>query len=482
MVSSATEPGEEEPDAGAKAWAVFAFMWAAAVLFHVVGNPTLAPEWGRASLVVAALPVLARPRVPVLAMPLVGAVLVNVWLEAPVLGNHWLLHGFVATVVGAGVLGGSSRRPEIVHRRVAGPLRLTLLAFYSFAAFAKLNADFFDPAVSCATFYLQESAASWSLGGLVDDLPAAVDRLLAFSVAGAELAIPVLLVVRRTRNLGVVFALAFHFVLALDRSHQFFDFSSALAVLFVLFLDPDTTARQLDRLAGWARNTGRGRESGPELVVGLVIGPLVVLAGLAALPPEWVEWSSPALLRDIGVWVWIVHGLALLGFAAAAVRRWPGDRPRRLAGTGTGASRLLLVLPALAVVNGLSPYVELKSGFGWNMYSNLQVVDGASNHLLVRRGLPITDGHERLVTIVSSSEPGLGFYAAGDWLVPEVQLLDYIADRPDATVEARVDGAAVSYEGGGGGARPAWRQKFQVFRAVDAGGAVSCQPSFGPAR
>ncbi len=45
-----------------------------------------------------------------------------------------------------------------------------------------------------------------------------------------------LLVVRRTRYLGVVVALGFHFMLALDRTHQFYDFSSILLPLFVLFL------------------------------------------------------------------------------------------------------------------------------------------------------------------------------------------------------------------------------------------------------
>src|SRR2546430_10827189 len=49
-----------------------------------------------------------------------------------------------------------------------------------------------------------------------------------FGVAGIELSIPVLLLVRRTRHLGVVVGLVFHRLIALDQSHLFSDFSSVL--------------------------------------------------------------------------------------------------------------------------------------------------------------------------------------------------------------------------------------------------------------
>ena len=221
---------------------------AAAVVFHLVGNPTLAPVWGKALLAASAVAVLARPRVAWLAALLAVAVLVNVWLEAPTLGNHWLLHGLVAVVVLGGVATGRADAGRAIAR-VGGPARLTLLAFYGFAAFAKLNTDFFDPAVSCAVFYLRESAGSLHLGSAVADLRRASSGRIAVAVAATELSIPVLLVVRRTRNWGVVVGLGFHFVLALDRSHQFFDFSSVLLALFLLFLDPATVAAWFDRMA-----------------------------------------------------------------------------------------------------------------------------------------------------------------------------------------------------------------------------------------
>ena len=146
-----------EPDLAGDTWTLFVVCWAIAVLFHLVGNFVLEPAWGRAVLGTAAVGVLARPRLAWTAMLLSFAVLTNVWLEAPILGNHWLLHGLVALVVAGSVAAGRGRA-ESAMVRMAGPLRLTLLGFYGFAAFAKLNADFFDPVVSCALFYLRESA------------------------------------------------------------------------------------------------------------------------------------------------------------------------------------------------------------------------------------------------------------------------------------------------------------------------------------
>jgi len=465
-------------DATARAqrvWLVFAVTWAASVLFHVAGNPRVAPPWGRALFGLAAVAVLARPRSRAGVGVLAVAVLVGVWLEAPTLSNHWLLQGFVALVV----LGGLALRPATgaeLLERIAGPLRLVLLAFYSFAAFAKLNTDFFDPAVSCGRFYLEESARSWGLGSAVEGLSGGAQRGVAVAVAAIELSVPALLLVRRTRLIGVLVALAFHFVLALDRTHQFFDFSSVLVVLFLLFLPPEGIDAAVQRLGALRASVATRWPSGPELLLLAGLAAAVLVVVVAAGPSEW---PAPPLLRGVGVAVWVAYGVGSFAVAVEAVRRRtapPGPLlPRPAAG-------VLLLVPALAVLNGVAPYVEVKTGASWNMYSNLAVVDGDSNHLVVRRGVPLTDAHERLVEITGARGVDLGFYIGSDWVLPEVMLLDHLADRPGAVVVGRVDGEEVRYEGGQGGARPTWRQKLQVFRAVDGRGPVGCQASFGPAR
>lgn len=475
MSSAEADPGgaAEGERTGSRA-TLFAVTWAAAVLFHVAGNPRAGEAWSRGLVGVAAVALLAKPRSRLAHATLAVAVLVTAWAEAPGLSNHFLLQGFVALAV----LGGLATWPDGVCQlvcRVGGPLRLLLLAFYAFAAFAKLNTDFFDPVESCARFYLEEAIGSWGLGGVTEGWTSGAHRSVAVVVAGIELAVAALLVVRRTRSAGVLVALAFHFLLALDRSHQFFDFSSVLACLFLLFLPEAAVRRATSRLVAARDHLARRWSSGPEL---LRLGGLAAALGVVGVAAGPVDWPAPPLLRSVGIVAWIGYGLGTLVLAWVAVRT-PHAAPPTLLPAAT--PRLLLAVPFLAVLNGLTPYLEVKTGASWNMYSNLAVVDGESNHLLVRSGVPLTDAHERIVRVESASGVDLGFYERSDWQLPEVTLLDHLAGHPGATVEGTVDGERVRYEGGGD-ARPAWREKLQVFRAVDLDGAVGCQVSFGPAR
>lgn len=474
VTSTAETPLRPVEDRWRHVWLVFAVTWSVAVLFHLAGNTRLAPEWGRALLGVAAVAILARPGSARLVAALAVTVLVNVWLEAPLLSNHWLLHGLIAVLVLVGV-GMSPGDAQGVLRRAAGPLRLLLLAFYVFAAFAKLNTDFFDAAVSCGVFYLDESVRSWGFGDIGGWSPV-LQRTVTVVVAGIELMIPVLLVIQRTRGAGVVVALTFHFLLALDRTHQFFDFSAVLVALFLLFLPPDGVSEVVARLKRVRASAAARWASGPELLrlLGLAGAALVVL--IASGPGEW---PAPPVLRSVGVVAWMIYGIGAIAFAVGAVRLATGP-PARL--VPAGSSVVLLAVPLLAVLNGLTPYVELKTAASWNMYSNLAIVDGDSNHLLVPGGLALSDAHERLVEITEARGVDLDFYIGTDWRLPEVMLTDHLADRPEAVVFGRVNGEEVRYEGGAVEARPLWQRKLQVFRAVDGEGAVACQPSFGPAR
>lgn len=472
MTSAVDASGARARERLERLWVLFALTWAAAVLLHFAGSPRVAPAWGRALAGAAAVAVLARPRSRPAVAALAVAVVTGAWLEAPRASNHWLLHALVALVV----LGGLAARPASVGdlgARIGGPLRALLLAFYAFAAFAKLTVDFFDPAVSCAGFLLDASARSWGLGGLVEGW-VGTNRALPVVAATVELSIPVLLLVHRTRSLGVLVALAFHFVLALDRAHPYFDFSAVLATLFLLFLPPDGVVSALTRLGAVASALRARWSSGPELLRLFALAGAALVVVVAAGPDQW---PARPLLRGVGSTVWLVGGLGLLGFAIVAART--GTAPRAL--FPAGSARVLLIVPLLAVANGLTPYLELKTVASWNMYSNLAVVDRESNHLLVRRSLPLTEEHERLVQITAAEGVDLHFYIGSQWRLPEVALVDHLADRPGAVVTGVLDGREVRYEGGQGG-RSVWQRKLQAFRSVDVDGPVSCQALFGPAR
>ncbi|MEO7428248.1 MAG: HTTM domain-containing protein, partial [Acidimicrobiales bacterium] len=221
--------------------ALFAVLWALAAVWHLLGNTGTAPAWAQAVLVVGIGLTLIRPGAVLPLSVLAVGGLLTMWEEAPLLGNHWLLAGFVdLTILLAAIAGVVRRRAGDrtgLAERVFPAARLCLLGFYVFAGFAKLNLSFFDRSVSCAAFYLKESTASIGLHGLLPG-SASVEWAAIVGTALIELSIPVLLIRRRTRAAGVMLGLVFHALLAIDRRHEFFDFSAVLFALFVLFLPP----------------------------------------------------------------------------------------------------------------------------------------------------------------------------------------------------------------------------------------------------
>ena len=144
-----------------------------------------------------------------------------------------------------------------------------------------------------------------------------------------------------------------------------------------------------------------------------------------------------------------------------------------------------MIVPLLVLVTGLSPYLELRTAYAFNMYSNLQTADGESNHLLVTRTFPVTDYQSDLVRISASDDRGLQQYI-GTYDIPFLQLRDYLS---------RHRGAAVTYLRGGVEHAvthasddpaliepvPAWQSKLFAFRSIDQTDPTECQPVFLPA-
>jgi hypothetical protein len=462
---------------------LFSVLWALAAVWHLLGNPTLA--WGpiQAALAVSAGLVLLRPGTvgPLAILAVAG--IATMWSEAPLLGNHWLLAALVdAALLLAVVVGVARRRPgdaTDLADRFLPVARLCVLGFYVFAAFAKLNSAFFDRSVSCATFYFRESTDSIGLSALQLDGAASLEWAVIVGTAAVELAIPWLLVVRRTRHVGVLVALAFHALLAVDQTHQFFDFSSVLTALFVLFLPSASGVWVAERVGSLRARLVLADERAPHRVhLGLVALP--VLAGLAvALDAVSVETA-----RLIGWYPWQLCAIAVLVASVRFLRqRSPAASTRALR---VGHVAFLLV-PILVVANGLTPYLELKTGFGWNMYANLRTVDGESNHYLVRSTLPLTDVQGALVHVLESDDPGLAAYADNGYALPWQQLRAYLADRPDTGLRYRRGAVVVTLSRASNDpdlvrSLPRWQEKLQLFRAVDQMEPERCLPSFGAAR
>lgn len=439
----------------ARRW--FTRMYGMAIVAHVVGNPPLGFDLaGMVSVLTGAgaLALVLDPRTAWLRPVVAGGVVWMVWLEAPLLANHWLVMGFVSLAL----LVATTRPDPWAWFAPVG--RLILLVFYGFAAFAKLNEGFFDPTVSCGVHYANQSLGSWGL----PTVPVGGAMALAVAVAAAavELAVPILLVVPRTRRLGVVLGFAFHFVISLDRGQHFFDFTAVLMMLFALFL-PDRDLAAAERVAVRHRRW-----------VLAVVATSAVLVGAAAAPPTQ---PSLWLVRQGVFWVWIPAGALLVAWALRHVRGEDDDVSVRPPGV------VAFALVALVFVNGLTPYLELKTAYGFNMYANLVTVAGASNHFLVRATLPLSDEHEDLVEVVSTDDPALRAYVDSGWALVRSRVLDHLADHPDAEVTVRPPGSEVTEVLRGseaGRPLPVLVEKFLLFRAVDLRDPPRCQTAWLP--
>jgi hypothetical protein len=244
-----------------------------------------------------------------------------------------------------------------------------------------------------------------------------------------------------------------------DLGQHFYDFTAVLVMLLCLFL-PESTTADLEARAG--------RRSPVFAAAVAVCGVLVVASVLPATP------ATDAALRVLPfvAWfpfaVWVVVRVARGGLGPSRV-------PMRMPGAVAG------LLVALVVLNGLTPYLEVKTAYGWNMYANLRTVAGDSNHLVVRSTLPLTDVQDHLLTVVRSDAPELSVYAEKGYLVPERNLLDYLARHPSASVVVSDGGVRRTLDGSDGVRLPLLAEKFQLFRAVDVQTPPRCQDVWLPA-
>lgn len=441
----------------------FVALWALAVLFHLAGNGAellAASAIGMIQLVMAVVAcavVLAPGRRVVSVLGLLY--LVVLWLKLPVVGNHEVVLGLVAMLVLVETVG-PDRAGRHTDRLLVG-VRALLIVSYGFMALSKWNHGFVDPVHSCAVVFAEALARPLGVGGLVDATPVAATAIAATLLI--ETSIPPLLMWRRTRPVGLVVAVGFHTALALDPVGHVWDFTLTLAPMFLAFAAPPIH-RLLD---SWIAAARARVGATPRLTVTLVVSLAVAVQGLVMAGktplPTWAL-AYPAALAVMAVTILVAVG-----------NRRTGDEPRwpTTAGSRHRLSPAHLPILALGLAIGVGPYLGLRSAASFNMYSNLRVVNGQSNHWLVpalgRAATPST-----AVPVADPvDDPILAYYAERDLLVP-VENLNRHVDRGSAYGSvlntAPSDGSPADY----------LRFKLAFRRSVDGSGDDRCIRAWGP--
>ncbi|MEO6318427.1 MAG: HTTM domain-containing protein [Acidimicrobiales bacterium] len=414
---------------------VFAFLLGAAVLFHQSKLDDWAiPSTGLA-VTLGAVWLMLKPTSLPRFFGLLGLHAVTVPLDMPTVVNHWLLL-FLAEVglfvaVGVGRLQARrwTRDAGELYVALAPYLRIQVAIVYGVAALSKLNSDFLDPALSCAV----ELG-----GGLLDAGPMSLhagwmDSFLIWGTIGIEIALPFLLLWRRTRVAAIFIGLAFHLALALAGHLAFSGFAMAYYWLFA----PDDASERFERLLAARPRLAtlvRGLAAFWSSRIGSILALGAALAGALAFEIGLGEWVSRGMLV---LFVLASAGLAWILALCALADRTPvrfAPHPLRL------ASPVWLLGPLLVVANALSPYVGLKTQSTFTMYSNLQTEGAQWNHAILPESLKRFDLQDDLVTIVASNDPAMQRAAENDRRWVWAALRSWAQRHEDASITYEHDG------------------------------------------
>ena len=192
--------------------------------------------------------------------------------------------------------------------------------------------------------------------------------------------------------------------------------------------------------------------------------------------------TTDGLLAQLGQLGWTVYGTAAL-IAVLALIRTP--RTPALPTPAPRPAAALYLAAVLAFVNGLTPYLELKTAYGWNMYSNLRTEAGVSNHLIIRRTADLTGAQRDLVRVVRTADPALDRLRKDGYALPFVEFQRYARQHPDVTVTYARTGQAERTERLGDNpdlTAPAPLARLHAFRVIDLRGPQRCLTSFSGAR
>ncbi|MGW4098301.1 hypothetical protein [Mycobacterium sp. NPDC004974] len=462
----------------------FATLFAMALVFHYSDSQPLAV----APALVAGLPALIFPGSVAAAGLAVAAGATVAVLNLPAASNHLMLSLLVAVALATAALWALAvrNRPGVPDSFVErwldaarSPVGLVLLVVYLFTVFDKLNTAYFSPEISCGSDLFGQLI--W-LNGFADVVPGpAVGQFVAVVAVVIEAAILGLLAVPRLRFWGVLLGVGFHSILALA---SFYDFATVVFAVYVLLvptevfaaLAPRTTALRRVALTGFAAH---------------VLLSVVSSSAESPASPIGLPWHTLLVLT------WAI---AVIPFMVALLRGY-----RTTQATGVRAPNwhlrplVLLVAPLLALANGVTPYVGLKTVANFSMFSNLHTEEGTTNHLLPGVTALQLAGYQRdTVTVVGLELPA----HPGDMTFLRRQTR-WMSEDPPVRIpwlelrrtvllwkDAGLTGIRIAYLHGGppqvvndatndpvlAAPLPWWQRHLLAFRAVDSGsGADVCR-------
>jgi predicted DCC family thiol-disulfide oxidoreductase YuxK len=402
---------------------IFTICFALFSVFHF-GNYATAygrfpPGWDQVLLLGTAIFAFFKPHSSRTLFLLMLISTISAWVQAPAQSNHTITRNFLLLGYWLSFAGAMLRnlRPEAIFANFIPAVQGVLLVMYAFGIFHKINADFLNPATSCAVALWR--TMPWPLPLLHGPPMEAAAIYGTFAVEGG---IMVALLIPRWRHWGVAAGIAFHLLLALSAYAMYIAFTVLSIAMHSLFLGD----RAADRiLASPEMVFLRSRLRDPAYLLGALV--LLVALGVVAFRGFYGEASLFALPLVLP-FCWLV---LRYGREDAA-----GAGPRGRMAWGIAATTF-----ALFFINCATPYLGLKSAQSLNMFANLRLESGVSNHLILRNA-PGPFGYLADVATITDdgSDPDLAYYRERGLAIVYYDLLATMDRKP---------GVTIAYERGG---------------------------------
>jgi hypothetical protein len=270
---------------------------------------------------------------------------------------------------------------EYFSKQIIPFSRILCLMVYFFAFFAKLNQGYLDPETSCSVVFVKHVHLLY-FQWIFPEFPDALGYISIYMSILTELLLLPLLYFPRTRLIGVLAGIIFHYFLALDTIKYFINFSSVMYLLLLIVggelyfsrLFSERIIRTSTKLIFpfalfffiffLSSKSSLSGNNGAQL-------------GFSAFVTFSHYWLLLALLLIARYLT--VTGKELLNPSLDASSLHPFNRNFSFPMYGWHYALLILVL-----AYGVSPYLGLKTRISFTMYSNLWFDKDTSNHLLLK--------------------------------------------------------------------------------------------------
>ena len=434
-------------------YSLFAWLWAMGLIWHYLwpDNPYHV-GWPDLFVVLGAILVLIRPQNCYLLFATAIAFILAYWLGLARSGasNHWTLQLFASlTLCLSFMIAAVKRRtPEIDAREWLGLFRpvicLLIVMLYLFASLHKLNSRYLSEFGAAPQMYRaivnSEHMSAFTHLFPTDDALIVILPQLSILI---ELAIPILLLFRRSRLVAILIGVLFHSFLSLRSfpvpAHDLIVFVAAAYVLFL----PDASIDSMNATIWDRLRSSRFYESFKSVIVPAILLALIFVPALYSFPAlPSVEWFSFANLLLAH---WALFAVTYISLLVLLIYKLPAAAYDNSPFVFGRASFPLFSIVVLAFLVGMSPYLGLKTSGAFTMFSQLETEGNSTNHLFMPLELQIFN-YQKQVCVIETTTQDIPTTALTGELLTYHKFRKLTRINPEASITYTFDGERFELE------------------------------------